>query len=238
MISVCMASFNGEKVIKRQIDSILVQLGIDDELIISDDNSTDSTRHIVDLYKDKRIKFILNKGTKGPVGNFQNALMEAQGVFIFLSDQDDVWSPHKVSIMSEQLHSFDLVLSNCRVVDQDLDLLINSFFQFRGSRPGFIQNIYKNSYVGCCMAFRRDILKYVLPFPKQIHMHDWWIGLLVELKGTVKFVDLPLIDYVRHGKNVSLTGEISTVSLYKRFINRIIILWHIVCRNFIHLKIL
>ncbi|WP_229369992.1 glycosyltransferase family 2 protein [Fibrivirga algicola] len=226
-----MACYNGEQSIKRQIDSILIQLEIDDELIISDDGSTDNTLSIVGSFRDGRIKVITNNGLKGPVGNFQNALNEASGNFIFLSDQDDIWRPDKVKVMSERLNLADLVLSDCRIVDQNLKQIIASFFSFRKSRPGFMHNLYKNSYIGCCMAFRREILEYVLPFPKHIHMHDWWIGLLVELKGSVNFIDLPLIDYVRHGNNVSPTGEISTNPFYKRFLNRVIILWYIVYRN-------
>ncbi|WP_332871507.1 glycosyltransferase family protein [Spirosoma rhododendri] len=89
--------------------------------------------------------------------------------------------------MHALLQSNDLVLSDCQVVNEKSTIIHESFFRHRGSRTGFQHNLYKNSYVGCCMAFRREIVKYVLPFPPRVHIHDWWIGLLVEAKGRVCF---------------------------------------------------
>ena len=64
------------------------------------------------------------------------------------------------------------MLSDCQIVDQFGDVLFVSFFDHRESRKGFWHNLYRNSYMGCCMAFRREVLEYVLPFPNKIHMHD------------------------------------------------------------------
>lgn len=207
MISVCMATYNGERYIKRQLTSILSQLNDKDEVIISDDGSTDNTIGIIRAMNDKRLLLSLNGGRSGPVGNFEQTLMRATGDFIFLADQDDVWLPDKVSSVLPLLKEYDLVLTDCAIVDKHDKLLKASFFEFRKSRSGFWRNIYKNSYMGCCMAFRKEILSYVLPFPTYIHMHDWWIGLLVEVKGSVFFYNRPLINYVRHDDNVSPTGE-------------------------------
>ena len=95
MNSVCMASFNGERYIKEQIDSILLQIGEDDELIISDDGSTDQTVDVICSYRDDRIKFVRNVNRHGCIGNFENALRVASGDFIFLADQDDIWLSDK-----------------------------------------------------------------------------------------------------------------------------------------------
>ncbi|WP_460968370.1 glycosyltransferase family 2 protein [Spirosoma migulaei] len=228
-----MATYNGSKYIIRQINSIIPQLGNDDEIIISDDNSTDSTLDLLYAINDKRIKIIINKLKSGPVGNFQNALNNAKGDIIFLADQDDIWSQDKISTICKLLIDHDLVLSNCEVVDQDLKILIPSFFNFRGSRPGFWFNLYKNSYIGCCMGFRREVLNYVLPIPENIHMHDWWIGLLVETRGRIKFVEKPLMSYVRHGHNTSPTGEKTTYSTLKQLQNRLSMLWYIFKRGLV-----
>ena len=96
MISVCMASYNGEKYIKEQIDSILKQLSDEDELVISDDGSTDNTLSVIQSIHDKRIKLIHNQGEHGYSRNFENALKNSKGDYIFLSDQDDVWKDNKV----------------------------------------------------------------------------------------------------------------------------------------------
>lgn len=206
-VSVCMATYNGEKHVVRQISSILKQLGLQDELVISDDKSTDKTCELIKSIQDNRIRFYTNKGIAGPVGNFQNVLSLATGDFIFLCDQDDVWLPNKVSETVKLLKTYDLVLSDCTIVDEQLNVLDRSFFKKRGSTQGLVHNFFKNSYMGCCMAFRKNVLTYALPFPTAIYMHDWWIGLLAEIKGTVYFHPVPLILYVRHGSNASPTGE-------------------------------
>ncbi|MVM29560.1 glycosyltransferase [Spirosoma sp. HMF4905] len=227
MVSVCIASYNGSKYITRQINSILSQLKNNDEIIVSDDNSSDNTCELLDEFNDKRIKIIRNKKTIGPLANFENALKNANGHYVFLSDQDDIWAPDKILLMTEYLQKYDLVLSDCEVVDEALNTLIPSFFDYRSSKPGLLRNLYKNSYIGCCMAFRREVLTYALPFPTSVHMHDWWIGLLVELNGCVGFVHKPLMKYVRHGKNASPTGEASDYSSIERIQTRLILLWYI-----------
>jgi glycosyltransferase involved in cell wall biosynthesis len=206
-ISVCLATYNGERHIVRQLSSVLSQLGSADEVIISDDSSSDKTCELIANYKDNRIHVHVNPGPNGPVGNFQNALRLATGDYIFLCDQDDIWMHDKVADMVTLLHTYDLVLSDCTVVDEHLNVIQSSFFATRGSRPGFVQNLLKNSYMGCCMAFRRDVLTYALPIPTVVHMHDWWIGLLAELRGNVYFHHKPLLLYIRHGNNASPTGE-------------------------------
>lgn len=221
-----MATYNGAKYVIRQIDSIICQLSDNDEVIISDDGSTDDTWELLYAIQDKRVKVIKNNGLrKGPLANFENALKCAKGDYIFLSDQDDVWASHKVEVMSEKLAHCDLVICDCTVVDESYAVLIPSFFSYRKSKPGFLKNIYKNSYIGCCMAFKREVLNYALPFPPSIHMHDWWIGLLVEAKGTVCFVHQPLMNYVRHGSNASPTGELSSYSFSEQVKTRLLLLW-------------
>jgi len=108
-ISVCMASYNGEKYIRQQIDSILPQLGESDELIISDDSSTDDTISVVKSINDNRIKLIKDQKFKSPVSNFENAIKNATGDFIFLCDQDDIWQPNKVESVLPFLKQYDLV---------------------------------------------------------------------------------------------------------------------------------
>ncbi|MBD2699721.1 glycosyltransferase family 2 protein [Spirosoma sp. BT702] len=224
-----MATYNGEKYILRQLQSILSQLNPEDEVIISDDNSTDTTLAIIVQIGDKRIKVYKNQGLRGPLHNFEQAIRHASGNYIILSDQDDVWMPDKAQTIRSLLKNHDLVLTNCEVVDQNGTIIHASYFKHRGTKSGFWHNLYKNSYMGCCMAFRREILTYVMPFPTHIHMHDWWIGLLVELKGSVCFYPQPLLQYFRHGENASTTGE-PGYGLLKRLKHRVFMLWHVAAR--------
>ncbi|WP_455601589.1 glycosyltransferase family 2 protein [Bacteroides rodentium] len=231
-ISVCIATYNGGKYLKEQLDSILSQLNDGDEIIVSDDSSTDNTLEIVDSYQDKRIKVLPNQKFHSPIFNFENALQYANGDYIFLSDQDDVWLPSKVKQMVAALEAYDLVVSNCKIVDGNLHVIKESFFAERKSGNGFWRNLIRNSYLGCCMAFKREILKYVLPFPKKIAMHDIWIGLSVELRGKALFMTEPLMLYRRHGGNVSYGEGGSRNTLFYQLKYRIQMLCFLLERKF------
>lgn len=230
MISVCIATYNGEKYLREQIDSILSQLSDNDEVIISDDSSNDSTISILESYEDARIKIYRNQKFKSPIYNFENAIKHAKGDVIFLCDQDDIWLPNKVNIMVDALKNSDLVLSNCKILDASLNISDRYFFEVNRSHKGFFNNLIKNSYIGCCMAFRKSILNYTLPFPKNLAMHDLWIGLSVEFRGKTTFLNEPLMLYRRHGNNVSSSGEKSKNSFMYKISYRLHILYHIIKR--------
>lgn len=221
MVSVCIPTYNGEKYIKEQIDSILQQLDENDEIIISDDSSTDATIDIIRAFNDPRIKLLLDNHFNSPIFNLENALKHASGDFIFLSDQDDVWKINKVSVMKRYLKQYTCVVSDAEIVNENLIVINPSYFNLRNCKKGLMRNIIRNSYIGCCMAFNRSILKYVLPFPKEIPMHDVWIGLISEKYGNSIFINDALIKYRRHGKNASQTGEKSKYSLRMKLKMRI-----------------
>lgn len=230
MISVCMATYNGERYLKEQVDSILKQLDKEDELIISDDGSTDKTLQILDAYGDRRIK-ILHNQEHGVNGNFENALRHAVGDYIFLSDQDDIWLPGKVKACVEVLQSADCVVHDCIVVNAGLKEIEPSFFATRSSGPGFWKNLYKNGYLGCCMAFKRDVLKYALPYPHNLPIfQEGWIASLADIKGVVKFIDFKGILFRRHESNASFTAKKSGFTLTKKISYRGHLLWLIAKR--------
>ncbi len=201
MISVCMATFNGEKYLKRQLDTILQQLGKEDELVISDDSSNDRTVDIIKSYGDRRIVLLEENHFKSPVLNIENALKNVRGDNIFLADQDDVWLPGRVSSVVHKLQQYDLVVCNAYIVDANEKIIHESYFDWKGSGKGFWRNLKKNSFLGCALAFNRKILNRVLPFPEKISMHDVWIGLVAECVGNVFFFDEKLIYYRRHKDN-------------------------------------
>ncbi len=235
MISVCMTTCNGEKYLKRQLDTILEQLDAEDEVIVSDDSSTDKTLQIIKAYKDNRIILLENGNFGSPVLNMENALKRAKGDYIFLSDQDDVWLPGRVEKVLEKLHAYDLVVCNAYIVDGEEKILHESYFEWKGSAAGFFTNLKKNSFIGCAMAFNRKIAKAVLPFPKQIAMHDVWIGLLAECTGKVLFLDERLIYYRRHDDNFTASvhkadNRLSDFSLSYKIRYRLSLLFHVIKR--------
>ena len=141
MISVCIATYNGDKYIEEQILSILNQLSDKDEIIISDDGSKDKTLKVIDRLDDKRIKVFKNNNRHGVVPNFENALKHASGEYIFFSDQDDIWQSDKVKICIDNLYDSDLVVHNSVVKFQDGEQSDMDFFELRKSGVGFIKNI-------------------------------------------------------------------------------------------------
>ncbi len=230
IISVCMATYNGEKYIKEQLDSILSQIGENDEVIISDDSSTDNTVEIIKAFSDNRIKIFENQKFKSPIFNFENALNNATGDIIVLSDQDDIWKANKIETIKKYMHNYDLVLSDADIIDEKGNILHKSFYKLNGSKNGFIKNIVKNSYLGCTMAFNKKILDKSLPFPKDLPMHDWWIGLIGEMYGKTYFIEDKLINYRRHGNNASPTGEKSKYSFFQKVIFRLIMIKNLIKR--------
>jgi glycosyltransferase involved in cell wall biosynthesis len=220
MISVCMAVKNGGTFLKEQIDSILPQIGVSDELIISDDHSTDNTLQIIKSYHDSRVH-VLHNLRPGLVSNFENSLTGSRGDIIFLSDQDDVWAPHKAEIMLSYLKDFDLVVSDCMITNYKLEIEKDSFFKLNQSGTGVIRNLIKNSYMGCCMAFRREVLNKALPFPELIPAHDLWIGLIGEMHFRVTFIPEKLIYHRRHVLNASTTSGKSRFSLFEKMAYRL-----------------
>ena len=224
-ISVCIATYNGEKYIKEQLNSILPQLGVNDEIIISDDRSTDSTLSIINSFNDERVKIFVNKN-KGIVKNFENALMHASGDYIFLADQDDVWLSEKVSLSIAGLEHNNLVVTNCKVTDENLKEINPSYFKLNDSKKGFFKNFYRSSYLGCCLAFKKELLDDILPIPNNLFLyHDWWIGYIADIKYKVRFIETPCMLYRRHDFNMSTTGSKSKQSLWKKFRDRFQLLY-------------
>lgn len=220
-LSVALAAYNGESFILEQLASILSQLGENDEVVISVDPCKDNTLNVVTALTefDSRIKVIEGEG-KGLIKNFENAITHCTGDIIFLSDQDDKWADDKVETVLKHFFEYeaDLVLHNCSLVDTFLNPLEGgeSFFALNGSKRGFFKNIIKNSYMGCCMAFRKELVREFVPFPEGIPMHDQWIGLIAERNGAVIVLEeKPLLFYRRHGGNVSDTSHASLIQMIK-----------------------
>ena len=237
MISVCIPTYNGELYIKKQMESILKQIKDNDEVIVSDDSSTDATLKILDNFNDKRIKILRNNHFHSPIYNLENALKNASGDLIFLSDQDDIWCFDKVEKILKYLKNYDCVVSDAKIIDGNDFIIADSFYKINKSKKGFLHNFIKNGYLGCTMAFTKKIKDISLPFPNKIPMHDSWIGLLSEIYGKTIFIDEQLICYRRHGNNASQSAEKSRNSLKTKIYQRIILLYAILKRIlFINMK--
>lgn len=225
-----MATYNGEKYIKEQLDSIIPQIGPEDEIIISDDGSTDSTLQIIRSYKDPRIKILEFKREKSGIEpvklvttNFENALKESKGDIIFLSDQDDVWMPDKVKVSLYYLIDlgYDYIESSCYIVDQNLN----------NAKPSINERKHFNKWTsifgwapfrGCLSAFKRPVLETALPFPSNLQSHDRWIAWIACFKYKY-FIGTPerLIKYRRYDGNVSTLHWKGGFGVFKQLFTRL-----------------
>ena len=218
-VSVAMATYNGEKYIKEQIETILNNLDDKDELVISDDGSSDMTIEIINKINDKRIK-LLEGPKKGLKKNFENAIKNTTGDVIFLSDQDDIWMENKVEKVLECFNNnnYILIQHDAVVVDENDKVIYESFAEHRKVKTGVIKNLIKNSYHGCCIDFRKELIKEILPIPDNVYFHDEWIGIVAELNGKTYFLDEKLIKYRRHSEN---TSSFKHLPVKEMFLNRV-----------------
>ncbi|WP_066055788.1 glycosyltransferase family 2 protein [Robertmurraya korlensis] len=215
-VSIAMCTYNGEKFISEQLDSIMNQTRLPDELIVCDDRSTDRTIEIINTFKTNApfpVKIIINEVQLGSTKNFEKAIQHCSGDVIFLADQDDVWDFHKISIMESRFvdPKVGMVFTNAEMVDQDLQPLGYSLWESipftETEQERLVSNpldvmIRKNVVTGAAMAFRSSLTDVVFPFTN-IWVHDAWIAILIScLRNTkVEIIDKPLIKYRQHANN-------------------------------------
>lgn len=207
-ISVCMATYNGEKLVLRQLLSILKQIKVSDEIIIVDDCSTDNTIQTIMSLNDSRIKIFSNNKNLGYIKTFERSLSIASNKIIFLSDQDDEWFPNKVKRVLQEFENndVDMVIHNLAVVDYENNLI--KPLQYTKKVLGnniFTRNFGNQHNLGCSMAFKKEALNKLLPFPKYVLSHDFWLTLGIDVLNKKKtYIDEVLIFWVRHSNNTSV----------------------------------
>ena len=209
LVSVAMATYNGEKYLVEQLDSILTQTHPIYEIIIVDDGSSDGTLSILNAYKDKysNIKVYPNSENLGVVKSFERAIMLTSGDYIALSDQDDVWFENKVETLVNNIGDNLLIYSDAVVVDQKLNKISESnlaFFETARDFSKYRDYLFGNNVTGCTMMVNREILTETLPFPEfKIMFHDQYLALYAAFKSKIKKLNIPLMFYRQHDKNVA-----------------------------------
>lgn len=224
-ISVCMACYNGALYIKEQIASILPQLEAEDELIIIDDCSADETGRIITEMKDSRIQYIRNSSNLGVNRSFEKAIKMAENEYIFMTDQDDLWTEGRVQRMLKELQKGKLLVSgNSIAIDaagQKTDYDLGTLYKADSEKYGKnILRIFtgKAYYYGCAMAFHRNLKKVILPFPSYIESHDLWIAMAANMLKSNAHVEETVLKRRIHGKNASVLQRKLTEKLYSRWI--------------------
>lgn len=229
--SIAMAVYNGEKYINEQIDSIIEMMTIEDELIISYDESTDNTLAIINSYasEDSRIKIVFNKG-KSVESNFNNAVANCSGKYIFLADQDDVWVNNKINVMVDYFEKNSkccVLVSDGYITDEKLNESGELFREYKAT-PNPVRNFIKGTYLGCQMAFRSSIKEKVWPVSVNPALpHDLWLGVAGARYGKVELIHQKLIKHRLHESNYSNTSKMKLLGVIK---NRIFFFYKLIIK--------
>lgn len=209
-VSVCLAAYNGERFIAEQIRSILDQLAPLDELIVCDDGSLDGTRDVVTAINDPRVVLKSFSSNVGHVRNFERAIKSATGDLIFLSDQDDIWSPEKYTTMIDCFMNnpdVQLVHHALSTMDASGHTIAQLWRPLREGRQVrifyLLRQLIKCQVFGCAIAFRRSLMDVVLPFPVKTYAHDHWLAVAAGVCGPVFFLNKPLVRYRQHEANLT-----------------------------------
>ena len=229
-ISVCMATYNGSSFIYKQIVSILDQLAIDDELIIVDDCSLDTTLDIVSSIIDNRIVVFKNDVNVGVNQSFSRAILAAKGDYIFLSDQDDIWIEGRVRLMIDYLNKNNVYLltSNFSWINEfDIPVVVHFDGVSSLRSRNYFGNIWdifvgKTNYFGCAMLFRREMKAYIVPIPNFVESHDLWIAKIGNLLGSQ--VHLDNITFLKRIHRSNMTSTSSNRRLFAKIYSRYIFL--------------
>ncbi len=205
-----MASYNGEKYIGEQIESIINQSYKDWTLNIRDDASTDGTRVIIRQYMMKypdKIKLFTNMENSGsPRSNFFELIKNSDADVIFTCDQDDIWERDKIEITLKEFDNKDkpiLVHSDLTVIDDENKVIFPSMIKAQHidtSRTTLNKLLVQNIVTGCTMAFNRALAD-ILAEPELLPVHDWWIAAVASVFGSIKFIDKSTVRYRKHSNN-------------------------------------
>lgn len=215
VLSVVMATFNGERFIEEQLHSILDQTLTPVEIIITDDRSADATVNIIRGLKEKNdvLKIFSNEVQLGVVENFKKAVSFTNSEnFIAFADQDDIWLPQKLEVNMTALKKINepelpcMVYSDLIMIDQYDNIIDSSFWSAIGINTYihcFETALFGNPVTGCSMVINQDLRKYCLSMPSDVVMHDAWLALCAFTFGKVYPLKEPLLKYRQHGNNVS-----------------------------------
>ena len=208
LVSIAMTTYNGERFLQQQLDSIINQTYSNVEIIIVDDYSTDQTKEILVKFQKEYaycVKVYFKRFNLGLVKNFEKAIGYCNGNYIALADQDDVWRVEKI----EKLVS---LIGNKSLIYSDVSLIDNEGKTFRKSRAStyginnksglsFCDLVFKNYVIGCSALFKKDMIRYILPIPENSAFHDWWIATVASKESGIEYCNEPLVGYRQHENN-------------------------------------
>lgn len=235
-VTILLSTYNGSRFLEEQLRSIIEQNFTEWKLIIRDDNSTDDTLSIIDkycrLHSGKVIHVTDAKGNLGVKHSFSELLGYVDTPYAAFCDQDDIWHKDKLStlmdhlIRGEKRQGADIplvVFSDLVVIDENRNVLSNSFLAYSGLKAAFVQDntiLCRNAAPGCSMLFNRALIQTAGSIPEAAVMHDYWFMLVARYRGKIIFEARPLVDYRQHGNNqlgARATGELKWSKIWRGF---------------------
>lgn len=231
LITIVMSTYNGEKYIREQIDSILSSTCQEFDLLISDDCSSDQTINIINSYQREypcRIHVHRNEKNMGYTLNFLNAVGRTNSDYVMFCDQDDVWMPDKIELTLKRMKQLEnnlgsevpiAVFTDAQVVDENLKTINPSFFRSGNLNPqktDLPHILMENKLIGCTVMFNRALRDVLIehPMPSYARYHDWWIALIAAALGRISYLPKATLLYRQHGNNV--VGDQSFLAYVKR----------------------
>jgi len=230
-VSVVLAVYNGEKYLRKMLDSVLAQKDVFlNELIIVNDRSADSSEEIIKWYQERHtnVKIITNQTNLGPIASFINGAKAASSKYIAFADQDDIWIDTKLSSSLIQLKKIDcgnkpaVIFTDLAMIDEDDRPLSASFWRLYGIKPAennFFTVLFANIATGCTMLINRKMLDEFVAMPLEAQMHDHWIALVAMSMGNWAYLNEGTVLYRVHGDSVTDKNEVTFAKKVKNFLN-------------------
>jgi glycosyltransferase involved in cell wall biosynthesis len=222
LVSIAMCTYNGDRFIKEQLDSILNQTYKNLEIIITDDCSSDNTVKIIKEYmqKDDRIKFFQNEQNMGFVKNFEKAISLCSGEYIALADQDDRWKENKLEVFLNNIGKNVLIYSDAILIDIDGNEIGSQLIRPNSCLVSGKCNkafFLSNCVSGNTLMFKRELIEHILPIPPKMSYHDIWIAFVASTYSTITYTDEPMTYYRRYAEQVTNAPQV----IYENFAHKL-----------------
>ena len=227
LVSIALCTYNGEQFLKKQIDSLLQQTYTRLQIIVCDDASRDGTKIILETFDDPRLKKIYNVENIGYIKNFEQAINLCEGNFIALCDQDDIWKPHKIETMLNNIDAAWLLFCDSELIDENDNFLNKKISDLRNLQncktlPGYV---WSNCVWGHAILMNKNLLSYSLPVPEGAK-HDIWLGFTAACLEKIKYLPESLTLYRQHTTSQTITLPVKAIrrdqnKRYKDYIEKL-----------------
>ncbi|MEP6616827.1 MAG: glycosyltransferase family 2 protein [Ginsengibacter sp.] len=217
LVSIALCTYNGERFLRRQIDSLLNQTYPNLEIIICDDASGDLTKEIINSYRDDRLVKNFNTINIGYVKNFEHAISICTGKFIALCDQDDLWQPEKIQSMLDSMGNSLLIFSDSALIDENDNYLKRNISDLRKLYNCRVLHgyVWSNCVWGHAILMNRELLDLAMPVPKGAK-HDIWFAFTAACMGKIKYLNKVLTFYRQHSSSETITISVPATKRNKK----------------------